>query len=164
MSDISFLVDRLEELVRQSWHIPMSTYLIVDEDEVHGVLDQIRTAIPKEIKQAARLIQERETTLSQAEADADRIIESARIEAERLADDHEIIQAANVRAQTIIERAQREAEGLKLEADEYARGVLQDLDTQLATLELQIADLKSIVRNGMNRLAQARQAGPEELL
>lgn len=122
------------------------------------MIDQIRTAIPKEVKQAERIIQERERTIAQATEEAERIVQLSREEAAKLVEDNAIIIAANQRAQTIFERAHREAEALKGDADEYARGVLAALDNQLGTLEGQIATLMTIVRNGLEKLAQNRES------
>lgn len=159
ISDINFLVERLEKLLGEAWRIPMSTYLIVNEDEALNVLDQIRTAIPKEIKHAERIMVERESLIAQAEAEAERIVQQGHDDAAKMADNHEIILAANQRAQTIVERAHRDAETLKLDADEYARAVLVDLDNQLGTMETQIANLMGIVRNGLEKLTLSEQAG-----
>ena len=67
ISDINFLVERLEKLLGEAWRIPMSAYLIVNEDEFLSLIDQLRTAVPKEVKQAERILQERERTLSEAD-------------------------------------------------------------------------------------------------
>jgi len=158
MSDINHYVERIEKLVSEGWRVPMSAYVVVNEDEMLEVIDQLRTAIPKEMRQANRIVQERDRTLADAEVEGERIVQEARDNAALLAEDHEIVAAANLRAQTIIERAQREAESLKAGADEYASGVLQDLDGQLGTLEAQIGRVASTVRAGLIRLAKA----PEE--
>ncbi len=81
--------------------------------------------------------------------EADRVVQLAREEAAGLVEGHELIQAANQRAKTITERAQREAELLKHEADEYARKVLLELRDQLGTLDGQIEAL--IKTLGSNR-------------
>jgi hypothetical protein len=78
----------------------------------------------------------------------------ARDDAGKLTDEHAVIQAAMQREQTIIERAQKEADGLRAEADEYAKGVLASLDGQLSALEDQVGMLLTTVRNGLNALSQ----------
>ncbi|HNS49663.1 MAG TPA: hypothetical protein PKO09_00595 [Anaerolineae bacterium] len=164
MSDINHYVEKIEKLVSEGWRIPMSAYVIVNEEEMLELIDQLRTAIPKEMRQANRIVQERDRILSDAEVEAEQKVQEGRQSASRLAEQHEVVAAANVRAQTIIERAQREAEILKSGADEYAAGVLQDLDGQLGTLESQIGRLTSIVRAGLAKLAKVpEQSGdPDE--
>lgn len=132
----------------------MSTYLIVNEEEILDVIDQMRTAIPREIKQAERIHQERDRIVAQAQEERERILAMAREDAQKLAEDHEVIQTANQRAETIIERSHREAAHLKAEADEYAREVLLALDGQLGSLGEQIGLVLSTVHNGLETLAQ----------
>jgi hypothetical protein len=162
ISDIYHLIDRLERLLNESWRMPLSAYLVINEDDFLDVIDQMRTAIPKEIKEAERVQRERERLVAQAEEEADRIVKLSQEEADKLVDEHEIVRGAAQREQTIIERAQREAEVLKAEADEYARGVLTSLNDQLDAVDGQIAGLLQTVRNGLETLTQTREAAPEE--
>jgi cell division septum initiation protein DivIVA len=143
----------LERLLNESWRMPLSAYLVINEDDFLDVIDQLRTAIPKEIKQAERIQQERDRMIAQAEEEAERIVQMAHDESSKQLEDHQIITAAKQRAQTIIERAQRDAEVLRLEADEYAKQVLVSLDGQLGAMENQIAVLLSTVRNGLQTLS-----------
>jgi len=140
--------------------MPLSAYLVINEDDFLDVIDQMRTAIPKEIKEAERIQREQERVVAQAQEEADRIIKMAQEEADQLVDEHEIMRAAAAREQTIIERAQREAEVLKGEADEYARSVLVSLDEQLGTVDKQIAVLLQTVRNGLETLSQPQESEP----
>lgn len=142
--------------------MPLSTYLVINEEECLDLIDQMRTAIPQEIKQGERIQQERERIVAQAEEEADRVVQLAREEAAGLVEGHELIQAANQRARTITERAQREAELLKHEADEYARKVLLELRDQLGTLDGQIEALIKTVHNGLDALSQAPAEQVEE--
>lgn len=153
MSDIYHLIDRLERLLNESWRMPLSTYLVINEDDFLDVIDQMRTAIPKEIKEGERVQRERDRLLAQSEEEAERIVHLAREDASKLVQEHELILAAEQRARTITERAQREAEVLKSGADEYARQVLVSLDEQLDELDAQIANLLTIVRNGLETLS-----------
>ncbi len=146
--------------MNESWRMPLSAYLVINEDDFLDVIDQMRTAIPKEIKEAERIQREQERLVAQAQEEADRIVQMAREEADRLIDEHEIMKAAATREQTIIERAQREAEVLKGEADEYARSVLVSLDEQLAAVDGQIDILLQTVRNGLTTLSQTLEAEP----
>lgn len=138
--------------------MPLSAYLVINEDDFLDVIDQMRTAIPKEIKEAEKIQRERERYIAQAEEEADRIVQMAKEDADKLLDEHEIVRSAAKREETIIERAQREAAVLKGEADEYARGVLLSLNDQLGVLEGQITNLLVTVQNGLNTLTHS---GPE---
>ena len=57
--DVIDLLDRLEELVGTGRRVPLSTRVIVEEDEFLAILDQIRAAVPREIRDAQRVVEER---------------------------------------------------------------------------------------------------------
>lgn len=162
MSDIYHLIDRLERLLNESWRMPLSAYLVINEDDFLDVIDQMRTAIPQEIKDGERVQSERDRIIAQAEEESERIVQLAHEEADKAVENHELILAAEQRANTIIERAQREAGVLKSEADEYARGVLVALDEQLGGMDEQIATLLNTVRNGLETLMSEREVAPED--
>lgn len=162
MSDIYHLIDRLERLINESWRMPLSAYLVINEDDFLDVIDQMRTAIPREVKEGEKIQRERERIIAQAEEEAERIVQLAQEDAAKLIQEHEIIHMAEQRGKTITERAQREAEVLKTEADDYAREVLVSLNDQLDTLEGQIANLLTTVRNGLETLSHQGDANAQE--
>src|SRR6266567_1032521 len=75
--DILYLVDRIEAILHAGQKVPLSSKVIVDEQESMDVLDQMRVVIPEEIKTARRLNQDRERITQQAEAEASRIVAGA---------------------------------------------------------------------------------------
>jgi hypothetical protein len=50
--DILHLIDRLEELLNQSRPFPFTHNVMIDEDRMLDIIDQMRVAIPEEIKKA----------------------------------------------------------------------------------------------------------------
>ncbi|MBO0778136.1 MAG: hypothetical protein J2P37_04840, partial [Ktedonobacteraceae bacterium] len=58
--DILYLIDRLDNLIASSRRMPLLNQIIVKESDILSVIDQMRTSIPEEIKQARRVIQEKE--------------------------------------------------------------------------------------------------------
>lgn len=158
MSDIYHLIDRLERLLAESMRLPLSAYLVVNEDDFLDVIDQMRTAIPQQIRDGERLQRERERIVAQAEEEADRVVLMAREQAGGLVADHEVSLAAQAHANEIMEAALQEAEVLKAGANEYARAVLGSLDGQLHSVEEQISDLLVTVRNGLDKLTEGPRA------
>jgi len=163
LSDIYHLIDRLERLLNESWRMPLSAYLMINEDDFLDVIDQMRTTVPREIKEAEKVLRERDRVIAQAEEEAERIVQLAQEEAGAMVEEHEIIRAAEQRGQTVMERANREAEVMRAEADEYARQVLLSLDSQLDVLEAQLAGLLSTVRNGLETLNREPETEVAEL-
>ncbi|MBP8949908.1 MAG: hypothetical protein KBG73_13790 [Candidatus Promineofilum sp.] len=147
--DIQHLVDRLEQALNESTRIPLSAYLLVNEEKVYSLLDQMRVAVPEEIKRANRIEAEKDRILAQAKEEAERIRELSRQEAGELVKRDAIVNAAQHRAENIIERARRDAEALRQDADVYIVDVLQRLEQDLMRT-------MGVVRNGLEKV-QAEQ-------
>lgn len=143
--DILHLVDRLEELFNESRPIWLTHSVIVDEERMLDLIDQMRVAIPEEIKKAQQIITQRDRILAQAKEEANRTIALAREKAEKQMENNELIQAARSKADQIINQAHKEAAGTQQEADQYIISTLTNLEDQLARLLNQ-------VRNGITTL------------
>lgn len=144
--DILMLVDRLEAVINGGSRLPLTDKVVIDEREALDVLDLMRTAIPEEIKQSRRLNQEREKIITEAQADANRLIAQAQEKIDRMLDEDSLVQAADERARQIEDDAQARAEEIRAGADEYAYGILRELDEHLSRVSGE-------VRNGMQALA-----------
>jgi transcriptional regulator len=83
--------------------MPLSAYLVINEDDFLDVIDQLRTTIPREIKEGERVQRERERILAQAEEEGERVVTLAQEDAAKMVEDHEIIHLADQRAATIIQ-------------------------------------------------------------
>ena len=77
--DILQLIDRLEELFNQSKSIPLTRNVMVDEDRMLDIIDQMRIAIPEEVKKAQQLLGQRDRVLAQAQEEANRTLYAAGI-------------------------------------------------------------------------------------
>jgi cell division septum initiation protein DivIVA len=153
--DILHLVDRLEELVNEGRRLPLSNKVMVDEQKIWDLIDQMRISIPEEVKKAKRTNQERDRIIAQAHEEAARMVDLKREEAAALVSEHELAKAADERAATVVERAKRDAESLRADADEYVVQVLNNLGADLERA------LKEI-RNGITRVQESQRAPAEE--
>ncbi len=143
--DILHLIDRLEELFNSSRPIPFTHNVIVDEDRMLDLIDQMRVAIPEEVKKAQQILAQRDRILAQAQEEVNRTLTLAREKSEKLIEKDAIVQAAKSRADQIIAQAGQEAEATRREADEYALETLRRLEGEL---EKDLAQ----VRNGIQTL------------
>jgi cell division septum initiation protein DivIVA len=156
--DILHLVDRLEELFNQSRPIPLTHNVIVDEDRILEIIDQMRISIPEEVKKAQQVLAQRDRVLAQAQEEANRTIALAKQKADEVVDRDAIVQAAQARAEQIINQSRAEVENMRREADDYVIEALTALEGELSRLLAQ-------ARNGISKLNLERQRGsraPEE--
>jgi len=153
--DILHLVDRLEELLDGGWRIPLGSRVAIDEDAFLNIIDQMRIAIPQEIKQAREVQQERDKYVAQAHEEARQIIAQAREDAARLLDEHVLRQEAQRRAEGILREARGDAKGIRSGADAYA-------ETSLKQLDEQIVKLQAVVRNGLEAIRRSTEAAQDQ--
>ena len=147
--DIQHLVDRLEDLIDEGRHVPFSKFTLIDEERALEIIDQMRISVPDQIEKAARLINQRDRLLAQANEEAARVVDLARERSQELIDRDAIVQTAHNKANNIVEEAKREAEAIRAEADSYVLEVLKELEEQL------IRNL-TVARNGMAAVNEQR--------
>jgi flagellar biosynthesis/type III secretory pathway protein FliH len=154
------LLDLLEEEVASARKMPVGGGVLVDRKHMLDLIDQLRVAIPANIRQASQLLQRRTEALADAEREAARIVESAQREADRRLSETAIVRQAEERARQIIAEAEARAaqriadaaEQARLqqeEADRYALAILTRLDTL-------ISNFLGSVRQGIESLRDSR--------
>ena len=153
--DILHLVDRLEELFNNSRAIPLTHNVIVDEDKFLDIIDQMRIAVPEEVKKAQEVFSKKDRVMAQAQEEANRTLQLARDKATGLVEQDSLVTDAKRRADQIIEQAQIDADNIKSGADQYAAEALTNLQEAMEQLLTQ-------VRNGVQLLEQNSQPSPEE--
>lgn len=151
--DILHLIDRLEELFNESRAVPLTRNVMVDEDKMLDIIDQMRIAIPEEVKKAQQIITQKDRFLAQAQEEANRTVEIARQKAEDLVHRDLIVVEAQRRAEQIVSQARADAEATRRDADDYVVDALTHLQNELEKLTNQ-------VRNGIRTVEedQARRA------
>lgn len=151
-ADVAHLIDRLEGLVATGRRVPLSAMVMVDEQAFLDLIDQLRVAVPEEIKQARRVSQERDRVISHAQTEADKIIKAAEAEAARMVEESELVRAAQERAEAIIAEAESRAQELRRGAEAYVLEALTGLDDELSRLLAQI-------KRGRAMLQRPRDSG-----
>jgi hypothetical protein len=162
--DILYLVDRLENLIASSRRMPLLNQIIIKEGDILAIVEQMRTSIPDEIKQARRIIQDKERILAQAQADASTLLAKAREEADKAVSREHLLRAAEERAREILRRSEEQAqqvarradaesEQLKDEADAYVAETLRGLRDHLMDFETEIERWILSIEKGLESLA-----------
>jgi len=136
--DILQLIDRLEELFNESKAIPLTRNVMVDEDRMLDIIDQMRIAIPEEVKKAQQLLGQRDRVLAQAQEEANRTIEIARQKADQLVTRDMILQEAQRRSEQLLTQARSEADRIRNDADDYVIESLNQLQAELERIANQV--------------------------
>ena len=156
--DILQLIDRLEELFNESKSIPLTRNVMVDEDRMLDIIDQMRIAIPEEVKKAQQLLGQRDRVLAQAQEEANRTIEIARQKADQLVIKDMIMQEATRRAELILSQARTDAENIRGDADDYVINSLSQLQAELERITNQVNNGIRTVKDEQSRRAPASQS------
>ena len=157
--DILQLIDRLEELFNESKSIPLTRNVMVDEDRMLDIIDQMRIAIPEEVKKAQQLLGQRDRVLAQAQEEANRTVEIARQKADQLASREMVVQEAQRRAEQIVAQARADAETTRGDADEYVMRSLTQLQAELERISNQVANGIRVVQDEQEHRAAVSDSG-----
>jgi vacuolar-type H+-ATPase subunit H len=148
--DVLVLIDKLDDIIHNARSVPLTDSVMIDREEMYDILDQMRSTIPEEIKQARWIVKERQEMLAEAKKEAERIIKDARERQERLVSEEEVTKQAERAAEDIVEDARARERETRLGAEDYA-------DEVLGNLEINLDKFIGAVRRGRERL-QGRPA------
>jgi hypothetical protein len=126
--DIIFLVERLESLIANGKKLPLTTNVVVDQNAALGLIDELRVAVPEEVRAAKRINAEGERIMEKAQEEAERVVARAQEQAAFLIDERGLTQAADGESRRIIAEAHIAADEIRRGADEYAVSVLVGLE------------------------------------
>lgn len=150
--DIQFLIDRLDGMMQQSRRSFIGGKVQVDEGEMQQIIDQMRASIPNEIKQARRVLQERENIIKSAQDEAEQIVTFARQQAEYLTSEHGLLQEAKARSEGVIREANDQRDMVINEARRFALEAIISVDSVLETLDNAVVSNKRSVRRVLESL------------
>jgi hypothetical protein len=126
--DIIFLVERLESIVANGKKLPLTSNVVVDQVAALDLIDQLRVAVPEEVRAAKRINSEGERIIEKAQQEAERIIATAQEQAAFLIDERGLTQQAEDESRQIVAAAQADGDEVRRGADEYAASVLIGLE------------------------------------
>lgn len=152
--DILQLIDRLEELFNDAKAVPFTHNVVVDEDKMLELIDQMRIAIPEEVKKAQQVVAQRERVMAQAKEEANRTLQIARDKADQMVQKDIVTQDAQRRADQILAQARAEADGIRADADNYVLDTLMQLQEQIEKLGNQVANgIRMVQEDQMRKTA-----------
>lgn len=163
-------LDQLEEMILASPRIPLIGRTLVDEEQLLEKLDLLRLKLPDAFGQAEAIVRQKKEILHQAEQDAEEIIDAVEVRAAQILNEMNIIRQAEQEADLIRQQMQQEfdlaqaeigrmrrqaqqeleemrrsaiaeCEEIQQGADDYADGVLKNIEQQLN-------DMLRVIRNG----------------
>lgn len=145
----------------------------MDRRRLLDLVDQMRTSVPYEIKEAQEILAEREEVLRQAHEDAAIVRAKADEEVEQRLSESDLVKTAQARAEMLLQEAQARIERLEHDAQERSRAHMSDAENvaarqmdeadryaleMLRKLEQQLGAFIGNVRAGIETLEAAPSA------
>ena len=140
--DMLELLDMLEAHVIESKRVVFSNRIMVEEGEFMAIVDQLRACIPGEIKQAQRVIQDRQRIILDAQSEATRIITHAQEQAAYLVGQQGITAEARYQGENYLRQVRDTAKRTVAEVDGFARKQLDQVEQVIKQSLAEIEDAK----------------------
>lgn len=167
------LIDEFEQFVAELPRVPLTGKLLVEEDDLYGFTEQLRRAVPEEIRRALDLVRERDRILEQARAEAEALladarrhaealVEEARRQADRLVEESAVLRRAEEEAERILARARQVSQQVRGEADAYADEVLARVEAFLNRALDHVRDGRAQLRPAPRPAADQAAAAEDE--
>ena len=129
----------MEELIGEARRLPIGTGSVIDRRRLLDLVDQLRAAVPTEVREAQEILERRDELLAKTDEETAQRLSRADAEVERRISESEIVRSAQTRADQIVAASQGETEQLLEEAKGRAAALRSDGE-RLATEQMAEAD------------------------
>lgn len=149
--EIFNMLEKLEDLVENSWSVPLTGRAMVSKREMVDLLKEIRVMLPDEIKQAKWIKEERQRFLFDAQQEAQTIIKDAENRIVSMINESEITRKSYEQANETIINAQKTAKDIREGSIEYAEEILTKMEETLKEAYLEIHKNKEELKGKNNK-------------
>lgn len=136
--EIFDVIDQLEDLIENSFTLPIFHKTMVNKDDIMELLSDLRLRLPEDLKQAKWVKEERARIIAEAHTEATNIIKSTEEQIAQMVNEHEITKKAYDQANEILANAQKNAREIRLGARQYADDLLSNLEGRLQNMSAEI--------------------------
>ncbi len=151
------VVDMVEDLITEiegARQVPLSSNVMINQDEILSRLEGIKEELPEELRAARWMVREREAYIGRTNEKAKEMLASAKAKSDEMVQENYIVQEAVEEANTLVRNAENEGRRIRLEAEDYA-------ERHLAEAETVLGELLRYVREARAELHQALPPPPE---
>ena len=150
--NVNELLDTIEDTLEESAGMPLSGgKRIVDVEQIRDYLDEVRAALPGELRQAQQIVNDRAQIVDSANAQAQAIVKKAEERARILVSDAEIVKAAQQRAAEITVAAQTEARTLRQTVTDYCENMLRTTEDTMVENAAQVKNIRASLRQNAKK-------------
>lgn len=152
--DVLVLLEQIEDLVREGRKVPFSSMVMVEEEDVLALLHQVRSAVPREIRDAQRVVDDRSDIINAAQQEAAKILDHARSQAEYIVSEQGVLNEARQRGEEFLRQVEQEKRRTMGQIDEYALKQLSEVE---AAVQDSLTVVLEALRTSSASLDQAKR-------
>ena len=125
MATAEELVNNLYEMVQDAGAVPFTDKCMLERDHVLDMLDELRVALPADLKMAQDIVEKRNELIAAGKREADAMRKQAEDAAQTMVSETEVVRAARAKAKEIAGNAEIRARELREAASAYCDDVLK---------------------------------------
>ena len=150
--NVNELLDTIEDALEESAGMPLSGgKRIVDVEQIRDYLDEVRSNLPVELRQAQSIVSDRAQLIESANAQAQAIVKKAEERARILTSEAEIVKAAQQRAAEITTAAQNEVRTLRQTVTDYCDNMLRNTEETMVENAAQVKSVRANLRQNAKK-------------
>ena len=139
------LLEQLDEALDAGVKLP-GKRCVVEVEKLRAIVDDIRMAMPNEIKQAKGICADRADIISNAKKEADSIKRAAEERAAQLTSQEEIVKLAQAKASEIITNAQLKSKEMRKAAQDFVDDIMRRADDGLTANLAEVRKTRAALR------------------
>jgi len=149
---IDEVLDMLDELLDQSWSLPLSGgRCVVDSEKVRDLIDDLRINMPEEVKQAKAIVTDRVEILEAAGREAEGILRKAEERAKALTAKEEIVKLSQAKANEILSGAQMQCRDMRAAAQTFSDNLLRATEESLHNSLVEVKTARHALRGKIKK-------------
>ena len=125
--EVYSVIETLKDIVESSTSLPLTGKIMVDKEEVLELIGEILKNLPKDLKEAKSIVNERDVIIGKAQKKADEILSDLDKAMSIYIKEHDITKKAYKQANDIVTSAEKNAKEIRTGTREYAEGILVKL-------------------------------------
>ena len=162
-SGVEELLDILFEMIDEAKSVPLSSEkCMIERDRALDLLDDIRAQFPMELKEAKKLLANRNEYISAAKREAELIKKQAEEDARQMVNENQLLSQARQKSTEMIRVAEERCRELRRAANEYCEDALRRTEEAVAEAheEIKQSRIRFRVAAGAEQQEETPKANP----
>ena len=158
------LLEEIEDIVDTAPGLPLTGKIMVDANELLEIVREIRLSLPDDVQQAKWVKDEKERILTEAKSEYEKIIVEAKKQADYLVETDDITLRAQKMAEGIREDAEEYAKVLKMSTYDYVDKMLYDMQARMDELNMKyFGEMYSNLEKSFQEIGGVLQSNRDEI-